>query len=418
MEPRLIRLNLLALYLATLIMRAAAFAGVAVMQHVLYPDAADALWKGFLFTVFPLAEVLSVGYYGARCDRFGRKRTLVFAHAVTALAVFLFIPAIGFGSPGRSAPYLVATMFVLFGMGAAAKVSSTLTMVNDLCTPTNRAQRMAVFDIVTLAGFAGGFGAGFFALAAWHVAETTILLVAGAGVLASVAIVILVVRETPFTPEPERSTWDLLRSVVRDPAVSRLLPVYIPVLALYGYAVSFADRLFVGRGGAPVAAEPQILIIAALAGPLVLSMIAASRMSDRAHLRKPFMAVGLVSFGGLAILLSLAELPAGGVDVPQLASRWPWVALTAAGAGAFPPSALAYLGDIAKKDVSGTTFGLYSVVFGSGLIIGPILGGALTALLGGGAFLVIAVGLITVSGSGLAFLKEPGGPASAEASHV
>ena len=120
------------------------------------------------------------------------------------------------------------------------------------------------------------------------------------------------------------------------------------------------------------------------------------------------MAVGLLCFGGLAVLLSLAEMPSGGVDAAQLASRWPWIALTAAGAGAFPPAALAYLGDIAKKDVSGTTFGLYSIVFGSGLIVGPILGGTLTVVLGAAAFLVIAVVLIGVSAAGLLFLRESG----------
>jgi len=41
--------NLSFLYFATFIMRAAAFAGVAVMQHVMYPDPRDALWRGLLF---------------------------------------------------------------------------------------------------------------------------------------------------------------------------------------------------------------------------------------------------------------------------------------------------------------------------------------------------------------------------------
>ncbi len=402
-------MNLFALYTATLIMRAAAFAGVAVMQHVLFPDPKDAFWKGLLFTVYPLAEVVSVGYYGARCDRVGRKRILVFAHAVTAVAVFLFLPSIGFGTPGMWAPYLVAVMFVLFGFGAAAKVSSTLTMVNDLCRPSNRAQRMAIFDIVTLGGFAGGFGLGFLALTNWRVSPDAVLLVAGVGVLVSLALVLAAVRETPFTPEPERGTWDLLRAVVRDPDILRLLPVYIPVLALYGYAISFADRLFIARSGPPVSAVTQVVVVGALAGPLVLSMLLASRWSDVRRLRKPFMAVGLVGFGGLAVLLSLAEQSGGGVNAAQLASRWPWIALTALGAGAFPPAALAYLGDIARKDVSGTTFGLYSIVFGSGLIVGPILGGTLTVLLGAAAFLVIALGLIGVSTAGLLLLREPGG---------
>src|SRR2546426_5907413 len=44
--------NLSFLYFATFIMRAAAFAGVAVMQHVMYPDPRDALWRGPPFPLF------------------------------------------------------------------------------------------------------------------------------------------------------------------------------------------------------------------------------------------------------------------------------------------------------------------------------------------------------------------------------
>ena len=85
--------NLSFLYFATFIMRAAAFAGVAVMQDVM--RSLDPLWRGVLFAVYPLAEIATVGYLGALCDRIGRKRILVFAHLVTAAAVFLFIPSIG-----------------------------------------------------------------------------------------------------------------------------------------------------------------------------------------------------------------------------------------------------------------------------------------------------------------------------------
>ena len=109
------------LYFATFIMRAAAFAGVAVMQHVMYPDPRDALWRGLLFAVYPLAEIATVGYLGTLCDRIGRKRILVFAHLLTAAAVFLFIPSIGPGVPGNVQPYLVAVFFAMFGIGAAAR---------------------------------------------------------------------------------------------------------------------------------------------------------------------------------------------------------------------------------------------------------------------------------------------------------
>jgi MFS family permease len=73
----------------------------------------------------------------------------------------------------------------------------------------------------------------------------------------------------------------------------------------------------------------------------------------------------------------------------------------------FPPAALAYLGDIVERSVSGTSFGVYSIIFGSGLIIGPILGGALTERLGSLAFAVLALGFIGVSAVGVAFIREP-----------
>src|SRR5712691_9513938 len=131
--------NLSFLYFATFVMRAAAFAGVAVMQHVMFPDTRDAFWKGLLFAVYPLAEIATVGYFGTLCDRIGRKRILVFAHLVTAAAVFLFIPSIGPGVPGNVQPYLVAVFFATFGIGAAAKVASTLAMINDHSNRANRA---------------------------------------------------------------------------------------------------------------------------------------------------------------------------------------------------------------------------------------------------------------------------------------
>src|SRR6266508_2889585 len=85
----------------------------------------------------------TVGYLGTLCDRVGRKRILVFAHLVTAAAVFLFIPSISSVVPTGVQPFLVAVCFVMFGVGAAAKVASTLAMMNDHSSRAHRAQLMA-----------------------------------------------------------------------------------------------------------------------------------------------------------------------------------------------------------------------------------------------------------------------------------
>lgn len=397
--------NLTFLYFATFVMRAAAFAGVAVMQHVMFPDSKDAVWKGLLFAVYPLTEIASVGYFGALCDRIGRKRILVLAHLVTAAAVFLFIPAV---VPPN--PYLAAIVFAMFGIGAAAKVASTLAMVNDHTRVENRAQLMAFFDLVTFGGLVGGFGAGFLALNAFHIADAVVLAVAGAVVMVSVVMVQLLVQETNFAPERARRTLDLLRTVLRNPDIRRLLPVYVPVVALYGYVLSFTDHL-IGTGQCTANSMNDLIrVVLSIGIPLGASLAVSGRLSDRTGLRRPFMAFGLACFGGLAILLALATRP-GCADLAQLASRWPLIVLFAAGAGTFPPAALAYLGDIVTRSISGTTFGVYSIIFGSGLIIGPILGGALTEALGPLAFAVIALGLITIAGVGVMFIREPAKPA-------
>jgi len=398
--------NLAFLYFATFIMRAAAFAGVAVMQDV-SARTLDALGRGLLFAVYPLAEIATVGYLGTLCDRVGRKRILVFAHLVTAAAVFLFIPSISSVVPTGVQPFLVAVCFVMFGVGAAAKVASTLAMINDHSSRANRAQLMAFFDLVTFGGLVGGFGAAFLALNAFGISDATVLAVGGIGVTVSVVMVQFLVRETPFTPETQRGTLELLRTVLRNRDIQRLLPVYVPVVALYGYVITFTDNLL-GAGSEGSATTTQLLIIVASLGiPLGASLALSGRLSYRLRLRRPFMGLGLACFGGLAILLALAARPGGGADTAQLVSRWPLIAILAAGAGTFPPAALAYLGDVVGHAVTGTAFGIYSVIFGSGLIVGPVLGGALTQALGPLAFAVIALGLIGISGVGVLFIREP-----------
>ncbi len=403
--------NLSALYLATLIMRAAAFAGIAVMEHVMRPNPQDAFWYGVLFTVYPLAEILSVGYWGTLCDRIGRKGILVAAHVVTAAAVFLFVPTLGLGADVR--PYVVGVLFMMFGIGAGMKVASTLAMVNDHTHLENRAQLMAVFDIVTFGGFALGFGAGFVALLAFGWSTTLVLVAAGIGVLLSVGMVQFMVRETQAVRNVTAKAGDLLRTVFRDRDILKLLPVYIPVVALYGYVIFFAEQLLMpaGSSGGPTGSFvtlPLVAVVGSFAGPLVVSMVFMGRYSDHRRLRKPFMGGGLLCFGGLAILMSQAQLTptAQGGPLGSLYPLWPLVALLSFGAGTFPPAALAYLGDIVRRDVSGTSFGIYSIIFGSGLIVGPILGGTLTEMLGPMAFIVIALTLIAISGIAVLFLRE------------
>ncbi len=399
--------NLSALYFATFIMRAAAFAGVAVMQQVILPGQANAFWHGLLFAVYPVAEIATVGYFGARCDTRGRKGVLIFAHVITAAAVLLFIVTIGAYAPDPAKPYLAAVFFTMFGLGAGAKVASTLAMVNDHSSLKNRAQLMAVFDLVTFGGLAGGFGAAFLALSLLHLSPETILLVGGAGVVLSVILVQFFVQDAKFTPAPPLGTIGLLKEVFRNKDIIRLLPVYIPVVALYGYVLTFTDQILGGQSQGKIPLMTILVIVLSFGIPLAIALVAFGRWSDVARLRRPFMLIGLGCFGGLAILFSLATEPGGGMDPNYLYRVWPGIAVLSFGAGTFPPAALAYLGDVINRSVSGTSFGIYSLIFGSGLIVGPIMGGALTVAYGPIAFAIIALSLIAISATAVLFLREP-----------
>ena len=388
-------------------MRAAAFAGVAVMQEVILPGQANAFWHGLLFAVYPLAEIATVGFFGARCDERGRKRILIFAHLITAAAVLLFIVSVSPFVPEPARPYLAAVFFSMFGIGAAAKVASTLAMVNDHSSLRNRAQLMGVFDLVTFGGLAGGFGAGFIALSGLGWSPELILAIAGTGVLLSVVLVQFFVQDARFTPAPPLGTLGLLKEVFRNRDIIRLLPVYIPVVALYGYVLTFTDQIIAGHGTSPIPTMTLVVIVLAFGVPLALSLLVFGRWSDVVRLRRPFMLIGLGCFGGLAILFSLATQPTGGMDPTYLYRMWPLIAALSFGAGTFPPAALAYLGDVIHRDMSGTSFGIYSLIFGSGLIVGPIMGGALTVTYGPVAFAIIALSLIAISAVAVLFLREP-----------
>lgn len=401
--------NLSALYFATFIMRAAAFAGVAVMQDAVLPGRSNAFWHGLLFAVYPLAEIATVGYFGARCDERGRKGILIFAHLITAAAVFLFILGLSSAFSDVVKASLVAVFFTMFGLGAGAKVASTLAMVNDHSTLKNRAQLMAVFDLVTFGGLAGGFGAGFLALSALHWSGELILGIAGAGVVLSVILVQFFVQDAKFVPAPPLGTIGLLKEVFRNKDIIRLLPVYIPVVALYGYVLTFTDQIIGGSSTTKIPMMTLLVIVLAFGVPLALSLLVFGRWSDQARLRRPFMLIGLGCFGGLAILFSMATRPqpVGGMDPNYLYGIWPLIALLSFGAGTFPPAALAYLGDVINRVISGTSFGIYSLIFGSGLIVGPVVGGVLTQTYGPVAFAIIALSLIAISAVAVFFLREP-----------
>ncbi|MCK4568315.1 MAG: MFS transporter, partial [Candidatus Thorarchaeota archaeon] len=193
---------------------------------------------------------------------------------------------------------------------------------------------------------------------------------------------------------------ELLKEVARDRRIQKMLPVYIPIISLYGLVISKTKKIV--EEYFDITATDLILLFAMLGISLVLGIIVMGHLSDHMRKRRPFIVVGLIGFGALAYML---------VAVPfdTLWTNGLWLLLPILGfiAGSFPPAAMAYLTDISSAEARGSTMGVYSIFFGSGMIIGPLAGQFAYEL--GGLFpglAVLVIVLIAVACIGTYFLEE------------
>jgi MFS family permease len=342
-------------------MRGAGFASIAIVISPAYIGSSSTsdFMKVVILASYPLAEIISVMGFGALCDRIGRKPVLILGHLLTALAAFLFILS-------QNVFVLLISFSALFGVGAAAKVSSTLAMISDMSTIKNRAEHMGIFDITTLGGLAGGYAAGALLINFFHFATSVGLALAGSLVMVSVVLVVLLVGETKGKQVTPISVGALFRSVFSNKLIIRLLPVYTPIICLYGLIIAFAQNI---AGPALFNSTEAILTVGVFGVCLVAGLFILGKVSDRLLRRKPFIIVGLFCFGILAAVLTL--------NIDNIQALWPvlpLIAIVSFVAGAFPPAVLAYLSDISKQETGGTTFGVYSMILGTGLIVGPLSG--------------------------------------------
>ncbi len=383
--------NLIVLYFATLLMRAAFYITIATIGS---PDYAGSTISNteiaLILAIYPIVELVSVSFFGSLCDLKGRKPILVLSLFLTAGAAFI-------ASVFRD-PLLLPVVSIMFGIGAASEVSSTLSIVADLSEEKNRAKLMGYYDLFTLMGLAGGYGGGIILLE--FISPTMTLYIASAGALFAALVTLVAIKETKSEHTINLSIKAMIKQVVADKNVQKLVPVYVPVISLYGMFIVFTERIlkehFTGLSSYDI-----IFLFGLIGGSLVISLPLLGKLSDKMKIRRPFIVVGLLGFGALAaLLISFAN------DITALWSVWPLLPIFAFMGGAFPPAALAYLTDISHEETRGTTMGVYSVFFGTGMIIGPITAGIALDMYGLVGILLLVGIYITIAIIGTAFMSE------------
>jgi MFS family permease len=402
-------------------MRFAAYMAIALLSYMV-----DAVPRAFVIAFYSLTEILTVSFFGVSADRTGRRPVLIVSHLLTTIGVALFA-ILAFIQGAVETTDLVLILVVYFplmgilGAGAASKVASTMTMIADESTIETRAQYMGFFDLATLGGFAAGLATGHIFQAALDIDIGISFIIAVVIVVISLIMVYYLVEETLSSDELAKAQENEIKNsefltrvlhVVRtNKDLQKILPVYVPMISLYGLLVAYAKELAEDELGSGI--SPDLILVAIILGTTMgISMLLSGKLSDTKLVRRPFIIIGLISLAILIILFRLFSVEAGGEgSFIGLLSFWPITALLGFGVGMFPPAILAYLTDISKKDTRGTMFGVYSVIFGSGMIIGPLLGSLFAEI--GRIYnaeiwgLVIAVVLLVLLSSvGTLFIEE------------
>jgi MFS family permease len=347
---------------------------------------------GIIAAAYPVAETICGPAIGMLVDRFGRRKWIYLGLTVSTVALFAF-------TLNTDIRYLVIVHAVQ-GVAAAMIIVSTLTMVTDASTSTNRGKEMGVYDFANLGGYMIGISmAGILTRIG---SRTTPFYFAATLAAVGAIFAYFKVKETKWQGKHRAlSPIQTLKILLGHRRAAAMFPIWLAITTFVGIALTFGPRL----GPSPLVTSflfAGVVLLLAVTQPLF------GHLSDK-YGRDKLMMLGLLSIMGL--FFTAINMIRGRLGF------WfgaPFLVVFGIGSFAFPPAALASLGDLAPERSRGTTMGVYSVVISLGTIIGPLLGGYLldrygiTSLFYGGLVILIgALGLaILIAGGGVAIKKS------------
>ena len=345
---------------------------------------------GIIAAAYPVAETIFGPLIGIMADRIGRRVWIYLGLCISTVALFAF-------TLNRSIGYLVAVHAVQ-GVAAAMIVVSSLTMVTDVSTTSNRGRDMGIYDFANL----GGYVVGIFAAGVLARTHSLVAPFYFASALAAIGAVFayLRVKESRRIRHAAISPIQTLTLLLRDRHAAAMFPIWLSVTTFIGMALTFGPRF----GPSPLLTS---FLIAGVVLILAFTQPFFGQLSDRFG-RDRLMMLGMLSLIGLFV--TVITMLRRSYDLLYVA---PFLAIFGVGSFAFAPAALASLGDLAPERGRGMTMGVYSLVISLGTIIGPLLGGYLldrhgmeSLFYAGLVILLAAMGLaVIIAGPGFRNLK-------------
>ena len=336
---------------------------------------------GVIAAAYPAAETICGPMIGFLADRFGRRKWIYAGLGVSTIALLAF-------PMNTDIAYLVVVHAVQ-GIAAAMIIVSSLTMVTDVSSATNRGKEMGVYDFANLGGYVVGILAA--GILTKFGSRTAPFYFAAALAACGAIFAYFKVKETRAsqrrsTPSPIKT----LKLLLGHRRAAAMFPIWLALTTFVGVALTFGPRLGPSPFLTSIVLGASVLVLA-VTQPLF------GYLSDK-YGRDKLMMLGLLSIIG--VFYTAINMVRGRLGFWTGA---PFLAVFGLGCFAFPPAALASLGDLAPERGRGMTMGAYSVVISLGTIVGPLLGGFLLDRYGPAS--LFYAGLILLIGAlGLAIL--------------
>lgn len=331
-----------------------------------------------LFAAFPVAQLLVAPFAARWVDRLGRRA------AIIAGALLLAIAGVGFALAGD--PATLAISRAVLGAASAITWTGALAYVSDVYPPDQLGFRLG------LAETAGG-GAGLMApllsgvLIEWVGLTETFLLFA----IFPVALIIwaLLVPETLVrrgpTPGMFRALAGLWKSSgARAGAVALILLAIVEGMSESLLPLDLAQRLMLSTAAVG-------LVVSLSMATLFLGAPLGGRWSDIAGRRTPILAGGVIAIVALPLM---AIGPAWWVTIAAAVTML-GTAIMAAPAGPLFTHAVDEMGLSGSYGISA---GAMVMVFAVGFVLGPVIGGALSAVM---PFLGVCIAVAVIVAAGL-----------------
>ena len=337
---------------------------------------ASGFWLGVIFASFPISRILATPVFGRISDRRGRKLFIsigLFAYGIISFG-FIFMNTV----------FQLVLIRLLHGVAGALILPIAQAYVGDISPPGEEGKWMGYANAAFFSGF--GFGPLMGGVLSEHLGINAAFLAMGG--LSLLAFVIAVFFLPEITPKQSATSYPSFRDMSRSGMMSGLFTFRLTLTLGRSIFFIFLPILVAGNLGlrsslVGVLLAVHILLMSLLGIPL-------GRIADRLNRRF------LVVSGCLVSSVFLVAVPLGQNFGLLLALA----VLGSVGSAIAVPAASALVVEEGRKYGMGFSIALFSMALSIGMVVGPIVGGAIADFVGiNSAFYFGAV--MTLLGAGL-----------------